>query len=161
MFILEYSKQYRKDNKDKINQYQKQRRQTDPVFKLQHCIRSRNNKFLKGKNKSASTQELLGCSAEFLRNYLASQLTSEMTWDNIHIDHYIPLSLANQYSDDKAKFQAVLRILSHYLNLRPLLAADNRSKSDKFPSDAKERFRFIMRYIHTVKNKKQKKETVK
>ena len=80
--------------------------------------------------KAGHTVELLGCSIEYLRNYLERQFELGMTWDNygVHgwqIDHIIPLSYFN-FSDPDQQKRAC-----HYTNLRPMWAVDNIRKSNK------------------------------
>ena len=74
------------------------------------------------KNKKV---EILGCTPEFLKEYLEKQFTEGMTWENHglygwHIDHIIPLSSATTKEE-------VIK-LNHYSNLQPLWAIDNLKK---------------------------------
>jgi hypothetical protein len=66
------------------------------------------------------------------RNYIESQFTEGMNWDNYgqgknnetwHIDHIIPISLA--------KTEEEVYKLNHYANLRPMWCSDNIRKSNK------------------------------
>jgi hypothetical protein len=75
--------------------------------------------------KSKRTLEYLGCSADDLRDWLESQFTEGMTWENYgvdgwHVDHRTPLASASTMEE--------LVLLLHYSNLQPLWAADNLSK---------------------------------
>jgi hypothetical protein len=128
-YVKEYNKQYYIDNKkirsDYSNQKQKEYRKTNPLFKVKSNLRRRINRYIK--NKSKSTEEIIGISyTEFLK-YLGSKFTKGMTIENlgndIHIDHIIPLS--------SAKSEEELYKLCHYTNLQPLWAKDNLTKSDK------------------------------
>jgi hypothetical protein len=106
----------------------KKRRKNDPLFTLIGRIRSRLNQSLRtnGYTKRSKTQEIIGCSWEFLKGYIERQFVDGMTWENRsewHIDHIIPISSAKTEED-------VIK-LSHYTNLRPLWAADNLRKSNK------------------------------
>ena len=79
--------------KKRINARLRERRKTDPQFRLAHNLRSRLRKALKGKNKSASTMTLLGCSIPHLKDHLEKQFIPGMTWANQgkwHIDHMMP-----------------------------------------------------------------------
>jgi hypothetical protein len=87
-------------------------------------VRIRINKFIK--NKSTSTQTIVGCSYLQLKEHLEKQFNDGMSWDNYgkcHIDHIIPLSSANN-EDEVYK-------LCHHTNLQPLWAEDNFKKSNK------------------------------
>jgi hypothetical protein len=118
-------------NKEKINADKRNRRKTDPEYRITGNLRSRLNKAVnriaKGAaTKSASTKELLGCSEEFLRSYLESQFEPWMTWDNYgpdwHVDHIRPCA-SFDLTDPKQQEECF-----HYTNLRPLEASRNMSE---------------------------------
>jgi len=103
---------------------------TDVLFKLKKNMRSRLWLFVKNRNvtKKNKTFDIVGCSPQFLKEYLQNQFTKEMSWDNHglfgwHIDHIIPLSSANTEEE--------MYELCHYTNLQPLWAGDNLKKSSK------------------------------
>jgi len=125
--------EWRRTNKDKarayVTEYQRNRRKSDPLFKLTHNLRSRLYMALKGKLKSASTMQLVGCTIDFLKSHLEFQFAEGMTWDNYgqwHIDHIRPCA-SFDLSDDKQQQECF-----HYSNLQPLWATDNLSKSDTY-----------------------------
>ena len=126
---LEYSKIYRKNNHNKRNEYVKNRKLTDPIYRISSIVRNRIRTFLKLKNitKNNPTFNIIGCSPEFLKEYLEKQFIEGMTWElmgqHIHIDHIIPLS--------SAKTEEEIYKLCHYTNLQPLWAEDNLKKSNK------------------------------
>ena len=98
--------------------------------RLATCIRSRTNKALKGAYKKYSVTEYLGCSPEYLKQYLESKFQPDMSWDNYgrngwHIDHITPLA-SFDLSDGEQFSKAC-----HYTNLQPLWAEDNIRKGDK------------------------------
>jgi hypothetical protein len=118
----------------KYNEVRRERKKTDPKYKLisnhrtylYKCVRK--NKLIK-KNKSI---EYLGCTIEFLKEWLESQFDNKMSWDNYGkywtIDHILPLSKFNYKNslDEKIAF--------HWTNLQPLV--DNFAKSDNIrPSE--------------------------
>lgn len=106
--------------------YIKNRRATDFMYKLKGNLRNRFNQARKRNSKIGSGVRDLGCSVEFLTNYLQSKFTEGMTQENYglwHVDHIIPLSSA-ETPEEALK-------LCHYSNLQPLWAADNLAKSDK------------------------------
>lgn len=133
--ILKQSKQYFKDNQkikqDKNNKRYKERRQTDPVFRLATNLR-RNIRAVFSKNcfsKNSKTQVILGCSFEEFKRYIESKFESWMNWDNYglyngepnfgwDIDHIIPSSTAKTEED-------VIK-LNHFSNLQPLCSKLNR-----------------------------------
>lgn len=114
------------------NEYEKRRRKSDLNFNLRCRLRSRLHTALKGVYKSEHTFDLLGCSIEYLRDYLEKQFEPGMSWDNIgewHIDHIIPCS----YFDLTDPIQQ--RICFNFRNLQPLWAKDNQTKSNKLFED--------------------------
>jgi hypothetical protein len=122
-------KEFRKTNKNSRADYQKKLLKTNVIYKVSSLCRSRIYHFLKSKNliKKHKTFEIVGCSPQFLKEYLEQKFTEGMSWDlmgkHIHIDHIIPLSSANTEED--------VYKLCHYTNLQPLWAEDNLKKSDK------------------------------
>jgi chaperonin cofactor prefoldin len=124
------SKLYREQNKEKRNTYTNHRKKIDPIFKLKHLMGSRLLIFLKSKNitKNNKTFNIIGCSPEYLKEYLEKQFTENMSWDligkHIHIDHIIPLC--------SAKTEEEIYKLCHYTNLQPMWALDNIRKGGKY-----------------------------
>ena len=124
-----YNRLYVKNNREKINKKMIYRRENEPIFKIKSLIRSRVWNFLNYSNitKKNKTFEIIGCSPEFLKEYLEKQFVEGMSWDlmgkHIHIDHIIPLS--------SAKTEEEVYRLFHYTNLQPLWAKDNIIKSNK------------------------------
>jgi hypothetical protein len=120
---------YQKNNREKVNLRMVNRRKNDTIFKLKCLIRSRVWNFLNYNNitKKNGTFDIVGCSPEFLKEYLEQKFTEGMSWDlmgqHIHIDHIIPLSSANTEEE--------IYKLCHYTNLQPLWAEDNLKKSNK------------------------------
>lgn len=121
-----------KNNKEKYNLYssnwKKEKRKTDPIYRLMSNLRSRTKQFLKGKDSSKKTLEVIGCCFEDLKIYLESKFTDGMTWDNYgfygwHIDHIVPLSSAKTKED--------IYKLCHYTNLQPLWCNENLKKGNR------------------------------
>ena len=78
--------------------------------------------------KNNKTFDIVGCTPQYLKEYLENKFTEGMSWVNHsqygwHIDHIIPLS--------SAKTEDELYKLCHYTNLQPLWAEDNLKKSNK------------------------------
>jgi len=135
-------KQYYVDNKEtivkRISHYNKQRRHSDHINKLQHNIRMSINAAFKRKtfSKQSKTTDILGCTINEFRQHIESQFESWMTWDNYgckvplgpditwDLDHIIPISSAVTEDDVKR--------LNHYTNFQPLCSYQNRFvKRDK------------------------------
>lgn len=120
--------EYRKNNRNKINEREKNRYNNDILFKIKTNMRNRLKLFLKSKKicKTNTTLNLVGGTPETIKKHLESQFTDNMCWENHgkwHIDHKIPLS--------SAKTEEEVYQLSHYSNLQPLWAEENLKKSNK------------------------------
>ena len=110
--------------------YQKNKRETNPLFKIRQTLSCRLNHALRGELKAANTMKLVGCSTEFLKQYLENQFKPGMNWKNHaitgwHIDHIKPCTAFN-LSDHKQQ-----RECFHYTNLQPLWYDENIRKSNK------------------------------
>lgn len=132
---------YRTSNKSKVDSYRrlyerahkslyiKNRKETDPLFRLTRILRSRVHSALSPSwEKLYSFNEYIGCSPEELKRHVEKQFTPGMTWQNHsprgwHLDHIIPLSSASSAAE--------LFKLCHYTNIQPLWAADNLRKGNK------------------------------
>jgi hypothetical protein len=103
----------------------KQRRVTDPDWRLSQILRSKVHKMLKGLPTSYRT--LIGCSNDELRSWLEYNFTSGMTWENFGsfwvIDHCLPIARF------ALKEEVDQRVCFHWSNLQPLEKSANRSKS--------------------------------
>lgn len=136
--MKEYGRKYREFNKKEASRYResykltrnKNRRDkysTNIVYNLECRIRSRINDVFGGSMclKDIRTYDIIGCTWEELKIHLESQFADGMSWDNRdkwHIDHIVPLSIAEKESD--------FEYLAHYSNLQPLWAEDNLKKSN-------------------------------
>lgn len=122
-------------NKEKWNQYGKDRAKVDPVYRMKVQMRKLLIKALNGQSKSKTTEEIIGCTYIELKNHIESQFESWMTWENKglyngdfnygwDVDHITPLASAKSPED--------ILYLNHYTNLRPLCSHVNRNiKRDK------------------------------
>lgn len=129
-------KRWRAVNKDKVRKYNlryvTKRRAADTGFRLQMIVRTRIHSALQKSmtKKHCRTLALVGCTGTELKQWIESQFSEGMTWENQgqhgwHIDHIIPVSVfdLNDHEQQRAAF--------HYTNLRPMWAADNMRKGKK------------------------------
>lgn len=117
-----------------MRKYQRERRRSDPTYRLLHNLRERVRKALQGKNKSAATEALLGICVDECRKYIEGLFTEGMSWDSdIHIDHIVPCA-SFDLSDPEQQ-----RRCFHYTNLQPLWGPDNLEKSAKWTPEAEQR----------------------
>jgi hypothetical protein len=126
---------WRKNNRTKLNEkqilYEKNRKLTDPEFKLLKTLRSRLGTAINRQNssKNNTTIKLVGCSVSFLKGFLEAKFKEGMTWENHgewHIDHIKPCASFNLLNEEEQKK------CFHYTNLQPLWATENLSKGCKF-----------------------------
>jgi len=121
----ESQKRYWAKNKVAIQERHKEKMQKDPKYRAKR----RFYLFIKdafrrgGFPKTSKNNEIIGCSYDFLREYIEAQFVNGMNWNNIQIDHIKPLNSAITVED-------VIN-LCHYTNLQPLFAPDNASKKAK------------------------------
>lgn len=123
-----YYKDYYPKNKPNIAKRVREKRHSDPVYKLKGNVRKLigNSLTNKGYRKNTKTNLILGCSYDEFISHLESQFVENMTLNNYGlwvIDHIIPLSTA--------KTEEEVIKLNHYSNLQPLWETENRDKWDK------------------------------
>ncbi len=106
------------NNKDYYREWNQNKMDTDPLFRLRHAINALINHHLK-EGKSQSSIEYLGCTIQEYKTYLEPMFSPEMNWDNYgsywEIDHIYPLSKGGSFN---------------YTNTQPLSITENRIKSD-------------------------------
>ena len=117
------------------NIWVKNKKQTDPQFKLKTLLRGRLLDALKrhtrgGKvNKNHSALTLLGCSIEEYKIYLENKFTPKMNWSNHgsywEIDHILPCD-SFDLTIETEQYRCF-----NYKNTQPLTISQNRSKGNK------------------------------
>ena len=122
--ILNDNKIYRKNNRYKINAYERDKRKSDTNFKLNCSIRQKTNYAFKSPNNKKNL--LIGCTSDHLRKWNIYQLYGSMTLENYGtiwcLDHCIPLKRTNE--NDLYKY-------TNWINLRPMYIKDNIPKGSK------------------------------
>lgn len=133
--LKEKHNNYNKQNRKKINKYNKERKK-DKLIYFKDRIRIGIYKSFKrkGKIKSKKTEKILGIQIENFYNYLLQTYKDNYgyEWDgkeHVHIDHIIPLAIANTEEE--------IIQLCHYTNLQLLKAKDNLEKSNKINWEVK------------------------
>lgn len=122
-----YSIENRKTIQTRHTAYLRNRRKTVPSYKMSCVLRNRIKSFLFGENRAA-TRKLLGCNYDFIREWLESQFTEEMCFENHgevwHIDHVIPCAKFDMTDkDDQLK-------CFNWTNLQPMISVENLRKGD-------------------------------
>ncbi len=133
--LLKTFKQYYKKNKEKmlkqIIKNNKIRYQKNLRYKLEINLRRRVNLALKGKDKALSTMFLIGCEIDYLMYHLQEQFQLGMSWDNYGLHGW-----HIDHIKPCAKFDLSIPEEQHkcfnFKNLQPLWAIDNYRKSDRY-----------------------------
>lgn len=125
-------KKYREKTKSQRNEKDKLRKAIDPQYRLTVNLRIRLNKAIENDQKIGSAIDDLGCSIDFLKNYLESLFQYGMTWDNYgkgsgkwQIDHIKALCLFN-LTNRSELLEAV-----NYKNLQPIWYEDHMFKTQQ------------------------------
>lgn len=130
--ILKYLKEWHKRPEVRTKRIErfKERRKTDPFFRMKLSLKGRLNSFVyRGRAKKiVSNNELIGCDWSYFKKYIQKQFRPGMNWKNYgkwHIDHIKPMTSFNLL-DVKDQFKCC-----NYKNLQPLWGWENRKKSNK------------------------------
>lgn len=148
--LLEYSREYRVNNTEKISKINKKyyvrnkdkilnksklykncKYESDVLYRLMIVIRSSINYSLRVKKyiKKSRTQEILGCSFEELKLYLESKFEPWMNWDNqgkYNGEFNFGWDIDHIIPLSSAKTEEEIIKLNHYKNLQPLCSKINR-----------------------------------
>lgn len=127
-----YDKEYYKINKNdkmkKVIKYEIKRKKEDQVFRILKNTRSRIRACINVKKDK--TNKIIQCSPEFYRQWLEYQFDAWMSWDNYgkywEIDHVKPCSVFDLSNKDQFKKCFIWK------NTRPLEKSKNSSKNNKY-----------------------------
>ena len=121
---------YYLENRDKLitqqREYKHNKYKTDNRFPLTCLTRSRIRQALNRKTKSSSTIDILGTDIETYRKRIEWQMTQEMNWSNIEVDHIKPICMFDLSKDEE------FRKAFNWKNTQPLLKHDHQQKGIKF-----------------------------
>ena len=134
--LKEYQKKWREENRDKLRKtkrdYERNRKATDPLYKLISNFRTAIYQVLKESNveKNKSYFDILGYTPEELIIHLEKQFKDEMTWDNYgiwHVDHKLPITSFDIQEMGDEEFMKCWCLD----NLQPMWGEENIRKSNK------------------------------
>lgn len=147
--IIMWQKNYRNNNKEKIRKqitaWERNKRKTDPIFRVRKNISRLITKSLKNDKIGYSVFNFLSYTTKELRNYLESKFDTWMSWNNYgkynkntwndsdqstwtwNIDHIIPQSFLPFNSMEEENFQKCWSLT----NLRPYSAKQNLIDSNR------------------------------
>lgn len=131
-------KNYRQNNKEKINQYFKDKRKNDIQFKYAQDLRGKINRF-----------NAYDCTKPFFKKWIEFQFEDDMNWDNYGtsnnldkwwvFDHVIPIE-----SFDLTKEEDRLKC-NHWTNIQPIWYDKNGTKGCKVDKE------IIQNHIQKIK----------
>ena len=131
-----YLKEYREKNTEKIKKtkrdYERNRKASDPLYKLISNFRTAIYQVLKESNveKNKHYFEILQYTPESLIKHLESQFENNMNWDNYgkwHVDHKLPITSFNIEEMGDEEFMRCWSLD----NLQPMWGTDNIRKYNK------------------------------
>ena len=108
-----------------IKEFLKTRIKADVNFRLIRITRRKIQHAWNDKSKSSSTREILGVDIDTYRKWIEFQMTPDMTWDKIDIDHVKPICLFDVSKDEK------LKEAFSWKNTQPLLKEIHQHKGIK------------------------------
>lgn len=121
---MENNRKWRQENREILNEKARDRLKVDINYKLRRNLRRR---ILYCIRKDKSTMKYIGCDLDFLKKWLESLFTEEMTFDNYgsywQVDHVIPCSKYNLENENEI-YDCFM-----WTNLQPLETKENLSKS--------------------------------
>lgn len=127
---IQIAKDWKAANPDRVRENKRRRLREMPSEVLNNRMRSAINQRVRDGKGGRSWRDVVGYGPEELMAHLERQFVKGMTWDNVgewHIDHIVPLSSFAFDSVDDPEFRRAWALP----NLRPLWAAENKSKYAK------------------------------
>ena len=109
-----------------IEKYNQNKTKTDVNFRLMVYTRNRIFKALKGMTRQSSSINNLGIDFETYKKLIGCQMTPEMNWTSIEIDHVKPICMFDVSKDEE------LKEAFSWKNTQPLLKHDHQLKGKKF-----------------------------
>ena len=132
-----YLARFRREHPEKIRRAQDRYLDRHPGQRIIQSLRMRTRRALKGKQKAATTFQLLGCTLEEFKAHLARRFLPGMSFETYgtwHIDHVRPCASYDMLDP------AQQRLCFHYSNLQPLWGPDNIRKGAKWLGEGVKNF---------------------
>ena len=115
------------ERKQLRNKRRRERYKSNIHFRMSVVLRQRAKNAILGRHKKTSALKLVGCTLQFLKNWIEYQFTEGMTWDNFgewQLDHVKPCAMFD-LSDISNQLECF-----NWKNVRPMWAKENAKKSD-------------------------------
>lgn len=134
--LKEYQKRWREDNRDKLRKtkrdYERNRKERDPLYKLISNFRTAIYQVLKESNVEKNNHyfDILQYTPEELITHLELQFKDDMGWDNYgiwHVDHKLPITSFDIQEMGDKEFMSCWDLD----NLQPMWGIENIRKSNK------------------------------
>lgn len=129
--VAEYNKINKKYKRKQQDVREKERKKTDPAYKLRKRVSSTIRYVLNGKKNGKSVLKYLSYTFEELKMHLENKFDENMSWKNYgsywHLDHIYPQSLLPYDSMEHENFKKCWALE----NLQPLEAIANIKKGNK------------------------------
>lgn len=129
-YYKEYQKKYLQEHKKERNEYLKNRRRTNPQYKLNANMSGGIRQSLKSGKNGRHWEVFVNYTIKDLMKHIEKQFKEGMNWDNQgdwHLDHKIPIVAFNFNSPEHIDFKRCWALD----NLQPLWAKENIQKKDK------------------------------
>ena len=110
---------YKEQNRERRNRYLKNKRETDINLRLISNTRNRIYKSLEGLTKKSSVKKISGIDSDTYKKWLEFQITPEMNWGNIEVDHVKRICMFDVSKDKE------LKEAFSWKNAKPLLKQDH------------------------------------
>ena len=123
--VKENQRKWKKENRKYYNQYYKNKRVTNPLYKLRCNISDLIRTSLRNQRytKRSQTFDILGIDFNGFHEWLNGKASNNLNYgDDIQLDHVIPVSLA--------KTEDEILLLNHYSNFQLLSQEENLSKKN-------------------------------
>ena len=137
---------WRDQNPDKVRQYERTVRATNPNRMIRDRLQSRIKFVLNnaGNKKSSNLESYIGCTSKDLVVHIESFYSDSVNWDTRNewdIDHIRPCASFDLANDDQ------VRVCFNWRNLMPLDKYDNYAKGDTYEPHDEVEWAYMMRQL--------------
>ena len=156
---LERARRYRAENREILSQrslaYVRRKQAEDPTYRVKMCCQTGWSKRCRRAKvyHAESFLELLGCTWEAFVRHVERRFRPGMTWQNFGewtLDHGFPVSAFNLRKREERA------MCSHFKNLSPMWAEENRAKNGAYCKADLERYKLFWRTVYGPKPKQLK-----